>query len=154
MLSPQTPLSRILYCTDFSDNAYAAFDQAVAIASAWPGCELTLLHVLPEPDAQFWKTYIYEGGDVDEKAKAALDQAIDRDYRPKVPAGVTLKTAFRIGKPASQALELAQELKAQLIVVGRSGAGSISNLLFGSVAAKIVQKAACPVLVIPMPDKG
>ena len=29
-----------------------------------------------------------------------------------------------------------------------------ANLLFGSVAAKIVQKAACPVLVIPMPDKG
>ena len=51
---------KILYCTDFSENALIAFDFAVDAAKRRPGCILYLLHVVPESEAQFWKTYIYE----------------------------------------------------------------------------------------------
>lgn len=151
MPSPQTPLARVLYCTDFSDNAHAAFSQAVAIAAAWPGCELTLLHVLPEPDAQFWKTYMHGDSDADPSPTLPLEKLIEEDYRPLVPETITLHTAFRTGKPYAQILDFASQYDAQLIVIGRQGS-SLSSLLCGSVAAKVVQKASCPVLVIPMPS--
>ena len=73
---------KILFCTDFSENAKFAFDFAVDAAIRNVGCTLCLLHVIPEPDAQFWKGYIYEVGDMDAKARADIDHAIDADYRP------------------------------------------------------------------------
>ena len=143
-------LRKILFCTDFSDNALTAFESALKVAAMNPGSDLTLLHVLPEPDAQFWKTYIYEvEGDVDEKARKALDEAVERDYRPLVPEGVAFNAAFRIGKAHVKILEYATEIGAELIIIGRQGQDAWTSLFFGSVATRIVERASCPVLVIP-----
>ena len=144
---------RVLYCTDFSENASRAFAYALNAAKLRSGSELHLIHVIPEPDAQFWKTYIYDAeGDVDEKAKKDIDEKIDREYRPQIPEGLVFKTAFRIGKSHAEILKYAEEIGARLIVVGRQGTGALTSLFFGSVAEKVVKKAHCPVLVIP-PDK-
>ena len=144
---------RVLYCTDFSENASRAFAYALNAAKLRTGSELHLIHVIPEPDAQFWKTYIYDAeGDVDEKAKKDIDEKIDREYRPQIPEGLVFKTAFRIGKSHAEILKYAEEIGARLIVVGRQGTGALTSLFFGSVAEKVVKKAHCPVLVIP-PDK-
>ena len=144
---------RILYSTDFSENASRAFAYALEAAALRKGSELHLIHVIPEPDAQFWKSYIYDAeGDVDEKAKKDIDEKIDRDFRPRIPEGLVFKTAFRIGKSHSEILKYAEEIGAGLIVLGRQGTGALTSLFFGSVAEKVVKKASCPVLVIP-PDK-
>ena len=144
---------RVLYCTDFSENASRAFAYALDAAKLRTGSELHLIHVIPEPDAQFWKSYIYDAeGDVDEKAKKDIDEKIDREYRPQIPEGLVFKTAFRIGKSHAEILKYAEEIGARLIVVGRQGTGALTSLFFGSVAEKVVKKAHCPVLVIP-PDK-
>ena len=144
---------RVLYCTDFSENASRAFAYALEAVALRKGSELHLIHVIPEPDAQFWKSYIYDAeGDVDEKAKKDIDEKIDREYRPQIPEGLVFKTAFRIGKSHLEILKYAEEIGAGLIVLGRQGTGALTSLLIGSVAEKVVQKAHCPVLVIP-PDK-
>jgi len=70
---PVSPYQKILFCTDFSENAGYAFNFAVDAAVRRPSCTLYLLHVIPESDAQFWKTYIYEVDNVDNKAKRDLD---------------------------------------------------------------------------------
>ena len=65
---------KILFCTDFSENADRAFVFAANAAVRNVGCELHLLHVIPEPPAQFWKGYIYEvDEDVDARAKREID---------------------------------------------------------------------------------
>ena len=68
---PESRFQRILFCTDFSEHADLAFDFAVDAAKRRPGCTLYLLHVIPEPEAQFWKTYIYEVDGVDTKKVSA-----------------------------------------------------------------------------------
>ena len=141
---------RILFCTDFSENAKTAFDFAVDAAIRNVGCTLTLLHVIPEPDAQFWKGYIYEVGDMDAKARADIDSAVEADYRPRVPEGVTFEVEMRIGDAAQMILDFAKEDSADLIVIGRQGRGAITQWLLGNVTSKVVRKAACPVMVIPM----
>ena len=140
---------KILFCTDFSKNAMFAFDFAVDAAVRNAGCTLTLLHVIPEPDAQFWKGYIYEVGDMDAKARADIDHAVDTDYRPRVPGSVAFEVEMRIGEAARTILDFAEQAGTDLIILGRQGSGAIAQWLLGNVAGKVVRKAACPVLVIP-----
>lgn len=140
---------RILVCTDFSDNAGHAFGFALRMACRNPGCELVLLHVVPEPEAQFWKTYIYEVDNVDAKARADIDAKIDGDYRPCVPASLAFKVEIRIGNPAQQILQFACDAGVDLIVLGRQGHGAFEKLLFGNVAGKVARRADCPIMIVP-----
>ena len=148
-----SPYRRILVCTDFSENADLAFDFAIEAARRRPGCVLFLLHVIPEPDAQFWKTYIYEVDDVDRKAKQDIDAKVALAYRPKVPAGVDLRVEFRIGRDYMKILEFANENDIDLIVMGRQGHSGLEAVLFGNVTERVVRKAACPVLIVPLESK-
>ncbi|MDA3925065.1 MAG: universal stress protein [Kiritimatiellae bacterium] len=140
---------KILFCTDFSENAHIAFKQAVKATSS-QGSEICLLHVIPEPDAQFWKGYIYEVGDMDSKAHNDIDKAILEQYQPLVPEGVSFRVEVKIGEVARSILNCIGEYGADLVVIGRQGHGAITSWLLGNVTEKVVRKAVCPVLVVPM----
>ncbi len=144
------PFRHILFCTDFSENADFAFDFAIDSARRRPGCTLTLLHVIPEPDAQFWKTYLYEVDGIDQKAKADIDAKIAAAYLPRVPPEVKLEVVIRIGKDYLSILEFAGQNDVDLIIIGRQGHTAIETMLFGNVTERIVRRARCPVLVIPL----
>ena len=142
---------RILFCSDFSENADFAFGFAVDAAVRNTGSTLYLLHVLPEPDAQFWKTYIYASdADPDAKAKADIDALIARSYLPRLPPGLDFRKIFRIGKAADEILAFAAEEKADLIVIGRQGKGAVRSIFFGDVAARVARNATCPLLIVPL----
>ncbi len=151
-MEPQTPVTfdKILFCTDFSDNADFAFAFAIDAAQRRPGCTLTLLHVIPEIESQFWKTYIYEVESVDAKAKQDIDDKISQVYRSQLPEGLDLQVEIRIGKDSQEILRFATEIQADLIVMGRQGSGSLQKALFGNVAEIVVRKADCAVLTIPL----
>jgi len=146
----ESPFRRILFCTDFSENADFAFDFATDSARRRPGCTLYLLHVIPEPDAQFWKTYLYEVDDIDAKAKADIDEKIAGSYLPRVPDGVELKVEMRIGRDYVEILKFAGENDVDLIIIGRHGQSSLEKVLFGNVTEKVARKAECAVLVVPL----
>ena len=145
---------KILFCTDFSANADFAFHFAVDAALRNTGSTLYLLHVIPEPDAQFWKGYIYEVGDMDAKARADIDRMIDTVYRPRVPSDVTFQIAMRIGDAARMILDFAASQDVDLIVLGRQGRGAITQWLLGNVTGKVVRRSTCPVLVVPQAFKN
>lgn len=147
------PFRHILFCTDFSENADFAFDFAVDSAMRRPGCILTLLHVIPEPEAQFWKTYLYEVDDIDQKAKRDIDAKIAETYLPRVPAGVNFEVVVVIGKDYISILEFAERENVDLIIIGRQGHTAFETMLFGNVTEKVVRKARCAVLVIPLTFK-
>jgi len=147
---PASPYKTILFCTDFSANADFAFAYALDAAVRRPGCALHLLHVIPETDAQFWKTYIYEVEDIDRKAKADIDAKIEQTYRPGVPAGVYFHCTIRVGKDYKEILSFAEEIQADVIILGRQGHGTLGKAFFGRVTEKIARHAACPVLIIPL----
>ncbi len=71
-----------------------------------------------------------------------------RDER--VPKDIDLKVEFRIGPDADTILEFARAEQVDVIILGRHGHGKVSKTLFGSVAEKIVRKADCAVLVVPL----
>lgn len=147
---PHSTFQRILFCTDFSDGADAAFPFAVDAALRQPGSALHLLHVIHEPDAQFWKSYLYEVDNIDAQAKQAIDAKVHAAYLARLPAGLELQLHYRIGPDAATIIEFARGRQIDLIVLGRHGHGSMGRKFFGSVADKVVRKADCPVLVVPL----
>jgi nucleotide-binding universal stress UspA family protein len=137
-------------CTDFSENADYAFDFAVDLARRRPGCTLYLLHIIAEPEAHFWKGYISQVDDVEEKARQDLFEKIARDYLPRVPEGVQLQVEVLSGKDYQAILKFAKEENVDLIVIGRHGRSSLEKVLFGNVTEKVARKAECAVLIIPL----
>lgn len=147
---PASRFKRILFCTDFSESADAAFEFALDAAIRRPGTTLYLLHVVHEPDAQFWKSYISDVENIDSEAKRTMDEKIAASYLSRVPPGLEVKVEFRIGPDASTILSFASSTQADLIVLGRHGHSSVGKALFGSVAEKVVRKADCVVMVVPL----
>jgi nucleotide-binding universal stress UspA family protein len=145
-----TRFKRILFCTDFSESADAAFEFALDATMRRPGSTLILLHVIHEPDAQFWQSYLSEVENLDADTRKTLDEKVASAYLSRLPAGIELKVEFRLGPDAATILEFAKAMQIDLIVLGRHGHSSVGKTLFGSVAEKIVRKAGCAVLVVPL----
>ena len=105
--------------------------------------------MIPEPKAQFWKTYIYEVNDVDDKAKHDIDEKIDQTYRQRVPAGMDFRVTNCVGDELSAIVEFALGEGADLIVIARPARSLSSDLFSGGLVEKVVHKAHCAVLVVP-----
>jgi nucleotide-binding universal stress UspA family protein len=147
---PQSRFKRILFCTDFSESADAAFDFALDAAIRRPDSTLYLLHVIHEPDAQYWKSQLAEVENINAEAKKAIDAKVAAAYLSRIPKGMDVKAEFRIGPDAATILEFAKAAHVDVIILGRHGHSSVGKALFGSVAEKIVRKAECAVLVVPL----
>jgi nucleotide-binding universal stress UspA family protein len=147
---PPSRFQRILFCTDFSESAEAAFEFALDATRRRPGAVLHLLHVIPEVEAQFWKSYLYEVDNIDAEARRQIDDKVARTYLSRVPSGMEVKVEFRVGPEAATILEYAEANAMDLIVIGRHGHSGVQAALFGRVAEKIVRQANCAVLVVPL----
>jgi len=60
-------------------------------------------------------------------------------------------TARRRGRPASEIVPEAERIGCDLIITGSRGRGPLATMLLGSVAAEVVDRAPCPVLVARLP---
>jgi len=67
------------------------------------------------------------------------------EHGAAMPAGVLVED----GDPVSVLLRVAHERSADLIVVGRRGAGGDPALLLGSTSHQLAERAPCPVVIIP-----
>ena len=74
--------------------------------------------------------------------------AADRLRRP----GVEADPVLRGGDPATAIVDEADAFDADLVIVGTRGQGRVRSLLVGSVAAGVLDRAPCPVLVARRPS--
>jgi len=72
-----------------------------------------------------------------------------RAFSGVIAAGTPVDVMVHVGEPARDILESAASLPADLIVMGTHGLSGFEHLLLGSVAEKVLRKAACPVLTVP-----
>ena len=79
-----------------------------------------------------------------EDVEATLKEAAESVER----AGVQVDTFAREGDPADAILDVAEETKADLIVVGNKGMTGAKRFLLGSVPNKVSHHAPCSVLII------
>lgn len=142
-------VKRILVPTDFSEAADEALETAVAMARAF-SAELELLHVtasvvmLPPPFDLVSVPSVFP--DVMRKVQEGLDSRAAR-LRGQ---GVTATTLTLEGNAHVEIVRHARETGADLIVMATHGRSGIAHAVMGSVAERVVQRAECPVLIVPV----
>jgi nucleotide-binding universal stress UspA family protein len=145
--------TRILLATDGSEEADLAALRAVDLADATDS-ELHVVHVGVVPS--FLKSYpgtlgyydkLYE--QIEEVSRELLRK---QTWRVKAVGGTVAGAHLRMGEVALEIVALAEELQADLIVMGSRGLGGVRRALMGSVSDSVVRHAHCPVLVV-RPEK-
>ncbi len=141
---------RILCCTDFSEGSQKVFSAALGMARLHEDSVLVLFHVIPEPDAQFWKTYIYELDRVDEKAKADIDRRFAEEYialiEPALLPRVRIKVA--VGSARNELMSAIRDENIDLLVIGRPV--KKGGFWHTDGAKEALRIAPCAVLGIPL----
>jgi len=135
--------SSIVVGTDGSETAREAVRQATRLAAA-VGARIELVSAyepVPEEPPAGWSV----------SSRPAVEEALRAAAEEITAAGVDVATYARRGDPAAALLDVAEERRADLIVVGNKGRTGAERFLLGSVPNKVVHHAPCSVLVIRTP---
>jgi nucleotide-binding universal stress UspA family protein len=137
------PFSSVLCPVDFSRHSRAALEYGAAVALRAGGMLTALFVNDPLLVAAAAAAY-------DTRALASRSEAeLRRFVRRVIGAHVAFATTVSTGDPAREILRAARSTGADLIVVGSEGLGGASKLFFGSTTARLLAKAAVPVLAVP-----
>ena len=160
-------IKKILYATDLSENARVAFGYAGTIANRF-GAGVNILHVLEDVSAYQDSLVISIIGKDrwnrlrEENEQKVVDMIKNRieefcqEISSKMPACpfITEKVIVKIGNPVEEILKTADELDADMIVMGARGRGIIEDALIGSVSRRVLRRSKRPVLVVKYDDKA
>jgi len=132
----------ILLACDGSPSCGTAVDRAIELAQE-QGAELTAISVVYTNDE-----YLALAPGVVEDLVAKAKQKVLAIEQKGAEAGVRIKTAVKEGEAFEAITKLAQDTKADLIVMGSHGKKALQRLLMGSVTERTIGYAHCPVLVV------
>lgn len=156
-------LKKIVAGLDSGETCEAVFNKALALAKS-TGAELQLVGVIgpidslsppilaesgkpynPElADTSVWNVYQDVHEEFARKEQARLGGFAEKAQADGVKAGFVQ----RIGSPGKALCQQAQDIGADLIVVGSHGRMGLNELLMGSVSNYVVHHAPCSVFVL------
>jgi nucleotide-binding universal stress UspA family protein len=141
----------IVVGTDGSDTAKEAVRQAAELAAAIGAGILLVSAYEPVPESRLR----HERTDVPEDVswmvnpREDVQGVLDEEAEQMRAAGVTeVETFAREGDPADAILDVAEEMQADLIVVGNKGMTGARRFLLGSVPNKVSHHAPCNVMIV------
>jgi len=140
---------KILHPTDFSKASGLAFTKALELAKQ-EHAELRLVHVLMPP------AVLLEDSFMTAKTWAELTTAGRREAQRRLApllakarkARVRATAAVLEGTPFEEIVREARRRRADLIVMGTHGRTGVARFFLGSVAARVLALARCPVLTV------
>jgi nucleotide-binding universal stress UspA family protein len=140
-------IRRILLATDLSETADRALKQAVELA-AQHRAKIDILHVVtlegvdPSSFQQALNAYMA-------KVEDEVFNDLSTRSEPIKTRGIAVETVVsRRPYPVQAILERIQETEPDVVVIGTHGRSGLRKLLMGSVAARIVLEAPCPVMTV------
>jgi nucleotide-binding universal stress UspA family protein len=142
-------LRRLVVPTDFSESSERAFIMALDLGrSLRATIELVHVHTfpiysLPPPVEMLAPTVISQ------QAMAEIETQLSRLCERARASGLECQSLSLIGEPHAEILKRAADSGASMIVMGTHGRTGLAHALLGSVAERVVQRALCPVLVVP-----
>jgi nucleotide-binding universal stress UspA family protein len=145
-----TKIKRIVVGIDFSEGSDAAMAQALELAASF-GAMVDVVHVL-QPGVIFSPTGFGTMGLPEAPAfYRQVDEALAGQAKRATAMKIACETNSLTGYPPQVLVDHAKKVGADLIVVGTHGRTGVQHAVLGSVAERVVQRASCPVLVVPQP---
>ena len=146
---------KILFCTDFSENAHWAFAYALDLAKRYAS-KLFILHVTPLPNHPEQLSTYLRPEKLEElliAQKMELEKELGTHYLRKLEEFKNYKVVFEEGEPFMEIIRVAKKESVDLIVMGTHGKTGPDDVIFGSTAENVLRKSRCPVLTIRLPGK-
>lgn len=131
----------VLIATDGSDDCAGAIRTGIALARSCGARLIGLSIAVDNPEYSTLVPNLQEAAEA--HAREALKSFIDE-------AGESAEaTTRRASDPAEGIVNAAGELSADLIVIAESDKSDLTRMMLGDTTAKVIGRAACPVLVVP-----
>ena len=162
-------MKNILVAIDFSKSTEQVIQQASILAQKMGG-KLWFIHATPDERLKaiaYESTQFYDFspefisapvGDV-ELARDLCAEEYKQEHHAMLnlsnkikKSGIDAQSMLLKGDAADLILEKAEEVKADMIVMGSHGHGMLRKVLTGSVTEAVLRKASCGVLIIPPPE--
>ncbi len=138
---------RILVAVDFSEHSNKALEMAIDLAKEF-GAKLDLVHAfdIPVPfvtpyEVAIPDSYMQEARDAAKRKLAALAEKISAE-------GIEARSHLSEVPAATAIARVAEEVEADLLVMGTRGNSGLKHVLLGSVAERTLRHASCPVLTV------
>jgi len=147
-------IHHILCPIDFSEGSRRALDHAVTLARRYRA-RVSVVHVYPLSIPVYGVAYTGPEGlqpvmltELDrQQLLSRLDAEVVED---RAATHLTIETVLDEAANVPEAIvSRARTTSADLIVIGTHGRSGFERLMLGSVAEKVLRKAACPVLTVP-----
>jgi len=150
------PFKKILCPTDFSEPSLCGVKMGNDLAKNF-GSEIIIINVhkpipkLPTPrvdspevvfDVSAYEAEVIKDA---EQNLATLSSSILDD-------GQEARLVVRLGRPAQEILKVAEEENVDAICIATHGRTGLAHIVFGSVAQRVVRRAKCVVITVPMCD--
>jgi nucleotide-binding universal stress UspA family protein len=140
-------VKNVLFATDFSPASDVALPYAIAVCRRF-GATLHAVHVLSDATLLMMTNGVdyVSMGTIYEDAHNEAKEKLERMLAPAPE--IVHRSHVRHGPICKNLMELAQDNKIDLLVLGTHGRGGLGKLLLGSVAENILRHLCCPVLTV------
>jgi len=141
------PIRKVLVGTDFSETSDRALDYALRLVDM-SGGTLVVLHACEVPVVAASAEQIATAGDLMGTVTRAAQAALEHRREIATSRGAKVETILREGPPAATLVDVARELRCDLVVVGTHGRRGLERAFLGSVAEQVVRRSEAPVVTV------
>ena len=142
-------IRKVMVASDFSSASRAAFARAVELAKA-NRATLLVMHAVTLPPPTLGGEYIppQTWDRIEAATRAAAKKQIGRLVAKARRAGVRAGGLIMAGSPYEVIVRAARSKRVDVLVVGTHGRTGLPRFFLGSVAARVLATAPCPVLTV------
>lgn len=141
-------LKTILYATDFSESSEPASRTALYLAKL-SGATIHVLHVISELAESRRARIQAEAFDIFEKeVETNIVKEMEQFCSDKFEGDVDYLTETVIGRPFQEIIKKADDIRADLIIMGTHGRTGLEHVIVGSTAERVVRRSHIPVLTV------
>ncbi len=137
-------MKKILFPTDFSDNAANALNYAIEIINRLESAHLTIIHTYIVPNNV--NTLVPIEGHIQQDAKSEMNRVVNR-IQPLLAEGIILQTIIKRADAVPTIGKMANYY--DLVIMGTQGASGLKEIFLGSTTNGVIKHTQTPVLVIP-----
>jgi len=141
-------IQQIAICTDFSENAEAAFDTALEMAEKF-SAKLSVIYVLPPVVSPMTADAEWV---IPEEPKDTLiikvENRMVEEYGSKIKDSIDHEFIVLDGHVSTEIINFLEETPVDVVIMGSFGFTGMGLVVFGSVAKRVSHKAPCSVMIV------
>ena len=142
--------TNIMIAVDGSPESLQAVRQALALVERGLRAEIALVNV--QEAASLLELATQDSDDIAVAAVQAGEHLMSPCAALLDAAGVGYSMEVVLGEPGTVLVDMAEQIDADLVMLGARGMGAIESALVGSVSKAVISRCSRPVMVIKLPE--